>query len=302
MKKINEDVNILDPKLAQQFANGKTQQVNNQQKINALEKQIMGINQQNNQIQQKMVQIEQKAASEQGQENSQESGQPQETVEVPVAQNAQQSTSESLLVRESFDGEMDAEYEALSDELITLRNIPNDKRTMVQSKLMQSIQHRIYDLESKFEVEQMHNQRNEYKSEYSNDEWSIDENGGNPLATENFYNLTEAYVDDEITFEANPPEEYAEEKYLIYVRITDGHNEFIGKIFKLSPDGEWYGIVKDGADSKHFENMTYDANYYEAQILDYLLEIYDEVEVINIDEFNNYIEGDIEELEVKDID
>lgn len=127
----------------------------------------------------------------------------------------------------------------------------------------------------------------------------------NPMSIDNFYDLSEAYVEDSISFD-NPGAEYDPEKYLFYVKITDGHEEFIAKIFKMSPDGYWFGIIKDGGDSKSFENISYDPSYDEEQIVEYLRETYDEVEIIDMNEFNNYLEGtekpDTSDWTVKDVE
>ena len=46
MKRLNEDVAINDPQLAQQYANGQTQLMNKDKQINALQTQINNIQKQ----------------------------------------------------------------------------------------------------------------------------------------------------------------------------------------------------------------------------------------------------------------
>lgn len=248
MKKLNEDVMISDPAMAQQYANGQTQLLNKDKQINALQKQINLIEQSKNDIAKKMSEIEKKSAANQGDQVTQQLDQQQQAVQTTgqPAQQGTMNTSESIVIRV---------YEEDEDpKLGTLANV--------------------YD-------------------------------NVNPVSLENFYDVSEAYVEDD-KFSRHPnEEEYDANKYLFYVRVTDitAQNEFIGKIFKTSPDGEWYGLVKDG-EAKSFEQISYDASYDEEQIVDFLKETYDEVEIIDIDEFNNYIEGDsdTEDWEVKDVD
>jgi hypothetical protein len=112
----------------------------------------------------------------------------------------------------------------------------------------------------------------------------------NPASSENFYVLNEAYV--ETDQEKKTPEGYAEKDYVFYVRITEDGEEFVGKIFKDSPDEDWYGLVKIG-ESSTFEKMSYQPEYNEADIVDFLAGTYEEVEIIDEEEFTElFIESD----------
>lgn len=109
----------------------------------------------------------------------------------------------------------------------------------------------------------------------------------NPASKKNFYKLSEAYVEriDDID------DDYIEEDYVFYVRINEDGNEFIGKIFKISPDGDWFGLVKEG-ESDTFQKISYDPEYNEDDIIEFLGENYDKVEIIGRNEYNDFIEDD----------
>jgi len=92
-------------------------------------------------------------------------------------------------------------------------------------------------------------------------------------------------------------EDYLDEDYVFYVKINEEDNEFIGKIFKISPDGDWYGIIKKGEDDS-FEKISYEPEYDEIDIIEFLGDSYDNIEIIDIHEFNEYIEDDKELPEV----
>lgn len=110
----------------------------------------------------------------------------------------------------------------------------------------------------------------------------------NPMSPENFYDLDEAYVEREGE-EKKTKEDYLDNDYVFYVKVIDGDNEFIGKIFKISPDGDWYGIVKNGDDNS-FEKISYEPEYDEIDIVEFLGDSYDTIEIIDQHEFNDYIE------------
>jgi len=118
----------------------------------------------------------------------------------------------------------------------------------------------------------------------------------NPMSADKFYTLSEAYIEMEDEEEKKTSkEDYLDEDYVFYVKINDDDNEFIGKIFKISPDGDWFGIVKKGDDDS-FEKISYEPEYDEIDIVDFLGDNYDTVEIIDRQEFNDYIE-DIEEID-----
>ena len=118
----------------------------------------------------------------------------------------------------------------------------------------------------------------------------------NPMTPENFYNLDEAYIEMEDEEEKKESkEDYLDEDYVFYVKVNDDNNEFIGKIFKISPDGDWFGLVKKGDDDS-FEKISYEPEYDEIDIVEFLGDSYDSIEIIDNHEFNDYIE-DNEEIE-----
>jgi hypothetical protein len=115
----------------------------------------------------------------------------------------------------------------------------------------------------------------------------------NPMSAENFYNLSETYA--EIEDEKKNDDEDLDKEFLFYVKIIDEGSEFIGKIYKTRPDGDWYGKIKQG-DGGNFERISYPTEYDEVDIVKFLGEEYDKIEMIDQHEFNDYIEGeDLEE-------
>lgn len=124
----------------------------------------------------------------------------------------------------------------------------------------------------------------------------IDENFSNPMSIENFYNLSEAYVEDDTSI-SRDKEEYLDNDYLFYIKVIKDDGEwFIGKIFKINPDGEWYGMVKAGNDGS-FEKMSYESEWDEIDITNFLEEQYDNVEIIDKHEFDDYMEDKDEDIE-----
>jgi len=109
----------------------------------------------------------------------------------------------------------------------------------------------------------------------------------NPMSIDKFYDLSEAYIEDTQNI---PEEEYINKDYVFYVKINDKGNEFTGKIFKVRPDGDWFGQVVEG-DSDTFTKISYEPEYDEIDIVKFLGENYDQVEIIGMDEYNEEIEG-----------
>lgn len=111
-----------------------------------------------------------------------------------------------------------------------------------------------------------------------------------PTAKKNFRRLEETRVEQT----SKPDEDYVDEDYVFYVKVNDEGNEFIGKIFKVRPDGDWFGLVKKGK-SDTFQKISYEPEYDEMDIVKFLGENYDEVEIIDRHEYNDFIEDDIDE-------
>jgi len=115
-----------------------------------------------------------------------------------------------------------------------------------------------------------------------------------PTAKKNF-RLAETYAEVVNKEEKKSVEEYIDEDFVFYVKVNDEGNEFIGKIFKVRPDGDWFGLVKKGK-SDTFQKISYEPEYDEMDIIKFLGENYDEVEIIDRHEYNDFIEED-EEVE-----
>jgi len=74
-----------------------------------------------------------------------------------------------------------------------------------------------------------------------------------------------------------------------FVKVYEGDDWFIGKIFKVDPEDDWYGEVKAG-ESDNFDNISYEPDYDIIDIVDFLKDTYDKVEVIDELEYNDYVE------------
>lgn len=122
--------------------------------------------------------------------------------------------------------------------------------------------------------------------------YNLDDNY-NPMRFDIFYNLNEnkKYDPEMIDYRNDTREDYLDEDYVFYIKVIDGDNWFIGKIFKVNPDGDWYGKIKKGDDDS-FEKMSYEGDYEETDIVDFLADNYEKVEIIDIHEFNDYLEND----------
>jgi len=125
----------------------------------------------------------------------------------------------------------------------------------------------------------------EKKIEEKNQQMNSLYDSDNPMSPENFYDLSEAYVEQE----KKTKEDYIDDDYLFYIKAFEGDDWFIGKIFKVSPDGDWYGIVKAG-ENDTFEKISYEPEQTEMDIVEFLRDNYDSIEIIDRHEYNDYVE------------
>jgi chromosome segregation ATPase len=169
MKKINEDVAITDPNLAQQYSNGKQQLVNKDSQINGLNKQILKLQQDKIKIQQALDQIEKKYADMVG-----------KPAEPTTAQQPQNSQNTDLAKAQ----------QALAAQV--LMNKPTTESLYINnltSKLhaLKEIMHSSSNPDAiKLEI-------NEIESEIHH----LTEAPENPFASDVFYNVSESYEDDD---------------------------------------------------------------------------------------------------------
>ena len=103
----------------------------------------------------------------------------------------------------------------------------------------------------------------------------------NPMSKENFYLNEED--------EEKKTEDEVSEDYIHYIKVYEGEEWFIAKIFKIDPEDDWYGEVKAG-ESNNFNNISYDPDYDLIDIIHFLRDTYDSVEVIDDAEYNDYVE------------
>jgi len=103
----------------------------------------------------------------------------------------------------------------------------------------------------------------------------------NPASYSNFWGL------DEDVDEKKTREDYLDDSFLFYARIIENDKPFVGKIFKISPDSDWTGVVKVG-ESPTFEKITYEPEYDELDIIEFLKDNYEDVEILDRHEYNEY--------------
>ena len=60
-----------------------------------------------------------------------------------------------------------------------------------------------------------------------------------------------------------------DDQYVFYVKVDDGGDEFVAKIYKNDPESDWLGSVKVGENTA-FEKMSYETEYNKEDILDFL--------------------------------
>jgi len=256
--KINEDVAITDPSLAQQYSNGKQQLVNKDSQINALNKQILKLQQDKIKIQQALDQIEKKSAETINKPSETTQGQQPQQQNTELAK-AQQALAAQVLMNKP------------TTESIYTCNLQSKLRV-----LKENFQHVLNNnptdpnlIEMQVEIDRIN-----LEIDYLN------ESNINPFASNIFYNMSESY------------EEYNDREYLLYVEVVDRDNKFMAKIFKRSPESKWFGKIIFGT-SRTFENLTYEEDYEEDDILNFLIDTYSSVRLLSKEEFNNYKEDDI---------
>ena len=109
--------------------------------------------------------------------------------------------------------------------------------------------------------------------------------------------MEEVTTDDIISVEDEPEskediadvDDKIDEEKVFYVKIDDEGEEFIGKIYKLFDEGDWRSKLVDGI-SETFEQLNYDPDWDEVDIVAFLRENYADAEIIDESEFNGHVE------------
>lgn len=260
-KILKEDVNITDPNLAQQYSNGKQQLVNKDQQINALNKQILKLQTDKIAIQKALDGIEKKAADQQSSEQSK-----QETTQSTQDQTAKQNK------------DLEDAQRALASQILMTKQASESLVTIARMNIddmIESINESILDaVMTDADLSVLKPLREELLV-LKRHKIAINENN-NPFSYDDFYDKSTDI-----------------EPSVMYLKIIDGKNTFIAKIYKEYPDSDWFGKVIHGR-SKTFGKMKYDSSYEEDDIINFLKDSYDEVKMMSESEFNDYentIEG-----------
>ena len=96
-------------------------------------------------------------------------------------------------------------------------------------------------------------------------------------------------------------DEKIDEEKVFYVEVTDDDKTFTGKIYKLFDEGDWRAKVVDG-ESETFEQLNYDPDWDEFDIIAFLRENYDGAELIDEEEFDEQIEESLNEGTLEDLE
>jgi hypothetical protein len=98
-------------------------------------------------------------------------------------------------------------------------------------------------------------------------------------------------IDDEDSDDEDFTEEdeRIDEDKVFYVKVEDEGEAFIGKIYKLFDEGDWRSKIVDG-ESETFEQLNYDPDWDEVDIVAFLRENYADAEIVSEDEFNDHVE------------
>lgn len=249
---INEDVTITDPTLAQQYTNGKQQLANKDSQINALNKQILKLQADKIKIQNLLDQIEKKSADTIA--KTAETNQP---AQQPTQQNKDLETAQRNLASQILMNKPTTE----SLQTLSLMNL-SSKLSMLEEEIAKTDVSKVDPaiVESAIQIKNEINRLNKKI---------------NPFSLNEFYDYNDSYVNDDVP------------NNLIYVEVTDKDNKFVAKIFKTTPTSEWEGKIIDGT-SRTFEKMKYQTEYEEDDIVNFLMDSYDEVRVLSSEEFNKY--------------
>lgn len=256
MKKINEDISITDPGLAQQYANAKQQLINKDQQINALNKQILRIQSEKIKVQAIIDQIEKNSASKTDQQPHQpQQSQQQQNKELD---NAQKQLAAQVLMNQTTSESITMGRLNILDRIKVLNEFVETSSAEEAPGIYREI--RILSEAAGVKIEK----------------------DVNPFGALSFYGMTESKDSTDTD----------EETSVLYVEITDRHNRFLAKIFKPTNETDWIGKIIYGA-SETFEKISYRSDYEEDDIINFLIVNYDSVRVLSEKEYNEYTEDDI---------
>lgn len=259
MKRINEDISITDPNLAQQYANAKQQLITKDQQINALNKQILRLQSEKIKVQAVIDQIEKNSAGNANQQQPQQQQQQQQ----------QQNKNKDL---ETAQKQLAAQV---------LMNQPTSESMTIGRLNMLNRINALNELAKTASADEAPAMYREIRILSEAAGVKIEEDL-NPFGALSFYKMTEGEDN------ANSDDEDA----VLYVEITDNDNRFLAKIFKPSNESDWVGKIIYGT-SRTFEKIAYKSDYEEDDIINFLIVNYDSVRVLSENEFNEYTEDDI---------
>jgi hypothetical protein len=91
----------------------------------------------------------------------------------------------------------------------------------------------------------------------------------------------------------------SDDEYVFYVKVEKDNEEFIGKIYKNTPEGDWFGKVEIGENTT-FDDLSYKPEFTKDDILNFLIDNYDDAEIISSEDYEAYLEGENESDNIPD--
>jgi len=322
---MNSQIPVTDPVVAQKLANGQAALAREDIKLQALKDKMIPINKKKAQIQKAMIKAQEENARNM---NQQAKEQAKQQSQIKAAQDAQAEvqaanptqtpvmpTTESIL-----QSDLDR-IEILEDKIVVMmqKEKPDYKKInelieSVESSMYESKEEpflegsEVYYVKPSYGVHKVllyDEDKKEYlielpadnvfpRYEFWTPEWRVIPIHESLITKENFYDLSEAYTEFEDP--EKKTEDDIDDEYLFYVKIFDDEDWFIAKIFKVNPTEDWFGIIKAG-ENDSFDKISYDPEFDEDAIVEFLKDTYDKVEIIDQAEYDDYAEDAPNELD-----
>lgn len=321
--RINEDVAITDPTLAQQYLAVKKQMADKEAKKGQMMKQVNQIDSELGILQKNLIAIETKSATATAKTTTQK---PAENVQQPIQTN-QPTQGQALESFTKFNNTNESVYSDMisniEDEISKLTDIKDfinkydtddDQSEELPLEISTDFEPSKEDsnvgfFETPIDITSSHEDKNfdnisdeivDTKSSFtpSNDQKIVDET----LKAEDkdYYvpNLVEQEdIETELEMMNYEDEDEPTDEYVFHVRIDDIEEEIIAKIYRDSDDEDWTVRVVKGSEEP-LQSMQFDNTLDKLDIIGYIAEIYDEIEIIDHKEYE-YLLDDKEKIDTE---
>lgn len=310
--KINEDVNITDPTIQQQYLAVKKQIADKQTKRDLQMKTVNQIDNEINILQQNLIALEAKDSSAKAKTQQTQTKQPNTQTNQQQNTNQQQTNtqntntqSESLKTfhDKKYINESESIYDDMVDNLqkeinkladikdyiqhyeektssdITLNDTPLKKRLQIYND---NVSDEIEDIKRPFKTQE---------------EKEIDETLKAEDKEQFVPNLVENEdVEAELDMLNYEDEDEPRDNYVFYIKIdADTDEEIIAKVYKDTADSDWVIRVVKG-DEEPLQSMQLDERLDKLEVIEYLAEIFSDVEIMDRKEYE-YLLDDKEKID-----